>query len=363
MVPESISEKLFPFRKPRNILANGDSCVTYARFSKFFNTQGLWEQAPYYQNARRIKEAIAWSWGLPFQQLFVGHGVDELLHDLIATAEPSGQLILVFWPSYPFGERIAQMYSGNLVRVSLCDDGSYPKKLPPEVVAAQPGLAIIVNPTNPGGVFISRDKIESYLRQLPTTRFIIDEAYVDFQRDRSLLSMVRDESRVVVVRGFSKGYGLPGLRVGVAVSGNLELITSLHERRLHFFSPFAIEGTIHAVTCPDYFEQTVRLNLKTKDVLAQMLRNVLGMTVIETGANFLLVRLPPDIERQDFKRACMSLGVEFWWFDETPFFEAYFGNPPQHPSLRGTFRVSPVPEEDLPRLVEILERLAYQQRR
>jgi len=279
--------------------------------------------------------------------IFIGQGVDSLLQDLILVDSLVNRPILTFWPAYPFIEHSINMLNRHVLRVSLNNDGGYPDLLSEKIINSAPDIAVIVNPTNPGGVNITCQKLMSYMMQLPNTRFIIDESYIDFDHQKTLLDLVSQDDRIVILRGFSKGYGLPGLRVGVAISRDVSLIKKLHDERMYFFNPLSVEGVIKAVTHKTYFKETIRKNLEIKSMLIGLFKEIEGLNVIDTITNYFLVRHSSNICRNSLKQKCLDNNVEFWWFDETPFFKRYFGDPPVHPSLYSTFRVSPVIDKDI----------------
>ena len=75
-------------------------------------------------------------------------------------------------------------------------------------------LCYLVNPTMPIGHILKREQISNILNQFPNTMFIVDEAYVEFTKNNSLSSLIEEYNNVVVVRTFSKFFGLASLRLG-----------------------------------------------------------------------------------------------------------------------------------------------------
>ena len=235
------------------------------------------------------------------------------------------------------------------------DDGSYPDTLPESAVRSSPRLVVIANPTNTTGQPILHTTLRAYLDQIPDALFIIDEAYIDYASDKTVLPIALSEPRLLVLRSLSKGYGLPGLRVGMAYCCDETIITALASMRYTVCTPWSIHGAVTVLNKPDILDATVQHNLCIKSQLAELITMLPGLSLTPTVTNFLLVQLAAPLNVLALQRECDTLGLRFWWFNETPLFKQYFGTPCPYPLLRRAFRVSPVPEPALPVIRESLQ--------
>ena len=129
-------------------------------------------------------------------------------------------------PGYEAGARAAEAISARVIKVPLTQTHAHDVKA---MVTADPqaGLLYICNPNNPTGTITSREDIEYALANKPAgSILLVDEAYIHFSNQPSSLDMVRDDKDVIVLRTFSKIYGMAGVRCGFA-AGRPDLLAKL----------------------------------------------------------------------------------------------------------------------------------------
>ena len=152
-------------------------------------------------------------------QIVVGNGSVSLLQHLIQATCPAGANVVMAWRSfeaYPIMGHVAQ---ANLVQVPNLPDGKH--DLDAMAEAAQDpstGIVLLCNPNNPTGETFSHIDLEEFLQKVPSTVLVaLDEAYYHYNRLGTFphsLELLSDYPNLVVLRTFSKAYGLAGLRVG-----------------------------------------------------------------------------------------------------------------------------------------------------
>jgi histidinol-phosphate aminotransferase len=151
----------------------------------------------------------------------VGNGsCDILLAAASALCEP-GDEILYAWPSFSMYPYLPALTGAREIRVPLAAGDVHDLDAMAAEVTAATQLLIVCNPNNPTSTHIPAAAIAAFLEQVPTrVTVILDEAYVEFQTDDdpdASLDLLRDFPNLVVLRTFSKCYGLAGLRVGYAI--------------------------------------------------------------------------------------------------------------------------------------------------
>ncbi len=349
MMP-NVSDKLSVYE----IVANGSVSIGPDDFECSLNFAKFAKKYRDYQGPHRIKEKLAEFWDVSTKNIFIGFGVDDIVNHVIAILG-HGKSVATFWPAYPFSEKLAQNAKCSIVRIPLEDTGHYPKVLSDRVVSATPEIVMLVNPTNPGGKTISPETVMTYLQQLPQALFVVDEAYIDFIQEHSVFPLARETSRLLVVQSFSKGFGLPGLRVGMAFCQNNELIAQLEEARFFFFAPLSIEGAFWALSHENVWRATIELNMKIKEMIIYLVNQIEGISPVITETNFVLVRVTPAIDMVCLQKECLQCGLRFWWFNEIQLYQDYFGYPIKHASLRNTFRISPVKIKHVDKLANLLK--------
>lgn len=298
-----------------------------------------------YHKPHAVTSLVASMWQVPVEQVSVGHGIDDCLRVLAATC-PRNRPVLCFWPAYPFAEMAARGVGRAITRVELRPDGRYPAEIPFAVRRRKPGTAFIINPTNPGGVAFDDELLDMYQEQLPDTIFVVDEAFIAYCPDRSLLRRARHDDRLAVIHGLSKSYDLPGARIGMLLAGDCRIAEAARKVAMgNFYNPQSVAIAVEALLQPALLESTVTANVRARAKLLSVLRTCGKLVATTTDANFTLVRFCDTRFAKIFRRNLSAVALHGWWFDETPLFRRYFGmGVRRHPSLQGCFRLSPLPD-------------------
>ena len=152
-------------------------------------------------------------------------------------------------------------------------------------------LLLIANPGNPSGAKIDATTILTLAHALREQAIVaVDEAFIDFSPDASILAAIASEPNLYVFRSMTKFYAIPGLRVGY-LAGPINGISRLKEETEPWaLSNIAIAAAKAALTATAYKEESLRLIPQLREQLADGLRN-LGLHVYPAAANYLLLRL------------------------------------------------------------------------
>jgi histidinol-phosphate aminotransferase len=172
------------------------------------------------RHAEKLRRRLAARHRVEPEQIAVGNGAAELLQSAAYALLGNGGELVTPWPSYPLYPLMAQRAGGRPVAVDLVDD-----RLDTDRVLAAVGpdtrVVVLCNPNDPTGTYVSSGEIGDLLGRLPDhVHVLLDEAYVQFQDaedEDACLRLTDAFSRLLVLRTFSKAYGLSGLRVGYAV--------------------------------------------------------------------------------------------------------------------------------------------------
>jgi len=168
-----------------------------------------------------LRRRIADRCGVPAARVAVGNGSCELLMAAAdALLEPGAELVYA-WPSFSIYPHVAAQSGARAVEVPLDGDGRHDLDAMAREVSAATRLVLICNPNNPTGTALPLAEIEEFVAALPRhVAVILDEAYVEFnglQDPDDSLDLVGRQPNLVILRTFSKVYGLCGLRVGYAI--------------------------------------------------------------------------------------------------------------------------------------------------
>ena len=235
--------------------------------------------------ARLFREAAAKVLDISPDEIICGNGSDELL--TMATRAFAGpQAVLAFpVPTYSLYRTLAHIEDAGFVEIPFGPDWTLPQAL----FETQAGLTLLCNPNAPSGTMVPPAEVSSLAAKIDGL-LIVDEAYVDFA-DTNCLQLAHKHKNVLVLRSFSKGYSLAGLRFGYAL-GNRKLIAGLNKVK-DSYNCDTISVLLATEAIND--QQTMRENVSKvraeRDRLTQTLRSA-GFAIPDSQSNFLLARMP-----------------------------------------------------------------------
>jgi histidinol-phosphate aminotransferase len=249
--------------------------------------------------------------GVPEQCIVAGNGSDEIIDLLIRIkARPGLDHILIFDPSFSMYRLQARLCGVEVKTILLDQDFHYPWVRMLQSVDEQTAIVFVTTPDNPTGHAPTVQELESVAGQLPEhTLLVIDEAYMDFAQptaDYSLLPRLGELSNVVVLRTFSKLYGLAGLRLGYGV-----MESWLADALIRVKPPFSVNILAEAAGMAvlqdvTFVQATLECVLKGRDMLTAELKRI-GCQVFPSQANFLLFK--PNHSAQDVFQRLLERGV------------------------------------------------------
>ena len=229
--------------------------------------------------------------GVEPDNVLVANGSDEVIYLLVMAYAAGGRAVCAD-PPYRLDDIVPQIMGGSVVKVPLKD---WVHDLE-AMAAVEADIAFVVNPHNPTGTTVSREALRRFAERSPARLVVVDEAYIDFADDPAAASMVRETGgNVVVMRTFSKAYGLAGARVGYLV-GAAEIIDALRRIR----PPFSVSSPTQAAALAALAdtghlalvrEQTRRGRERLREAFTAA-----GYEVLPSQANFVLV-VAPDAEQ------------------------------------------------------------------
>ncbi len=182
--------------------------------------------------AHRLREALAQRHSVGFEQVVIGAGADALIMYISLALVDPGDEIVCGWPSFPSYVLDAKKLGGVPRTVALRDE-RYDLPALLAAVTERTRIVYLCNPNNPTGTMVSRSEVEGYFRHVPDhVLTVLDEAYFEYvdedEYPDGIAESVRNGRNVLVLRTFSKIYGLAGLRVGYGV-GPPEVIAAIRK--------------------------------------------------------------------------------------------------------------------------------------
>ncbi len=242
-----------------------------------------------------LKEAISESLNVAEEMIVLGNGSNEILELLAQLLLADNDETVYAWPAF-IVYRLATMAHGA-VGIEVPLDGDLKHDLPAMAgsITERTKLVFISNPNNPTGTFVKTGELVNFLDGLPPSVLpVLDEAYYEYARDNADfpdgVSLLKEGRNLVVMRTFSKAYGLAGLRVGYALMPR-QLVQLVNRVRQPFnVNSVAQAAAAAAVSDVDFLEKTLELNRTEMERLEARIRS-LGFNTVPSAANFILIDL------------------------------------------------------------------------
>ena len=163
-----------------------------------------------------VKKRLSEIKGVPIRNIFLGNGSDEAIDILFRSfCNPGVDNVILVPPTYGMYEVSANINDIQTKKVSLTEDFQLNLEGIAEAIDSNTKLIFICSPNNPTGNSINRDDIETLLNNFDGI-VVIDEAYINFSRQKTFIQELTEYSNLVVLQTLSKAWGLAGLRVGMA---------------------------------------------------------------------------------------------------------------------------------------------------
>ena len=234
-----------------------------------------------------LTKTIAAKEDLKPEYISVYAGSSEPLHFSVLGFTSKDRPYVTADPGYEAGARAAQAVSARVIKVPLTSTHAHDVKA---MVAADPhaGLLYICNPNNPTGTITAREDIEYALANKPAgSILLVDEAYIHFSNQPSSLDMVREDKDVIVLRTFSKIYGMAGVRCGFA-AGRPDLLARLQPFGKNPMPIFAVAAAKASLDDPNVVAERKKY---TGDVRRETLAWLTGKgyAVTESTSNCFMV--------------------------------------------------------------------------
>lgn len=242
-----------------------------------------------------LKEKLARKLGVQPQNLLFGNGSNELIEFLGHVYLGPGTNLVMSECAFVVYRLVAMLFNAQVIAAPM---KKFAHDLDAMLAAVTPEtrMVIICNPNNPTGTMVTPSKIKAFLRKLPAhVLAVFDEAYLEYMpenvRPELIKEIQKSRENILILRTFSKAYGLAGLRIGYAV-GSEKLIGMLNRVRQPFnVNSMALAAAFAALDDDRHLEKTRRTNFQGLDLFAQKLPGIgKGLEFVPSYANFILVK-------------------------------------------------------------------------
>lgn len=292
-----------------------------------------------------LRETIAEHWGVDKEGIIVGTGSDQLIQ-VIANVF-IGREDKVLYPAPSFGMyRDSCLIAGGTAVKYLLDPNEkfeYSKdRIIEEYNKEQPKIIYICTPNNPTGNLMSIEDILDVVRYCNKSVIVVDEAYAEFC-DSTVIPYVQEYQNLIVLRTFSKAYGLAGIRCGYSIS-SIKLANAINLARPPYnISSFSQLVAQLVLLEKDQIERNILFLIEQRDWVADQLSKIKGIEVFNSSANFILIKI--DNCKEVYNKLC-----------EKGIFVRTFGSAPL---LEGCLRITIGTQEQNTILLDELSSICY----
>ena len=256
------------------------------------------------------------------EQVIVGCGSSEILRMAAIAFSGSGKKVILAHPTFELMAECARRAGAQIISVPLRSDYSHDLDNALSHADATTGLVYICNPNNPTGSLTRRQDLEAFLRELPSTAYVlIDEAYHHYVGGSpayaSFIDRPVDDPRIVVARTFSTIYGLAGVRIGYAIAAPETARLLAAERLRDDVSSVATAAAGAALDDLEHVRASARRNQDDRQEFCNQ-ANARMLRTIDSHTNFVMLNVsrPAAEAVAHFKRNGVLVAGPFPVFDK-----------------------------------------------
>lgn len=246
-----------------------------------------------------LREALAKKYSLPEDKIVLSNGVDNLIFMIASAFLNEGEEVIMADPTFPVYTNVTQIMGGKPVKVKLKD---YTHDLNGMMnrVNEKTKLIFVCNPNNPTGTVVSPKAFDNFLSDLSKRVIVIlDEAYgefVDEEYSLNAIDYIREGRQMIILRTFSKVYGLASLRIGYAI-GREDMIYCLYQVRDPFpVNRLAQVAALAALKDAVHTQKSIQMISDGKRYLYKELKKI-GLSYVPSQANFIFIDFQNDIDK------------------------------------------------------------------
>lgn len=263
-------------------------------------------------NYMGLKEAISKKVEVPIESICVGNGATELIFLWMRVLKPKKTLIIS--PTFAEYERALKEVNSDIYYFELTEGNEefyFDVEKLKEELKKNYDLVVLCNPNNPTGNFVKRKKIKELLNETKTmnTKFLIDEAFIDFlEKGEKYSSKHLESEKIIIIRAFTKFFGIPGLRLGYSICYDKKLISIADNLKEPWtINTFAASCGELLLNSTKYIEKTYKILKKEKNRMFDKLKEIENIRVFKSKSNFLLIKLI-DFNGIDFYNQLLKKG-------------------------------------------------------
>ncbi|MDB4924550.1 histidinol-phosphate transaminase [Mucilaginibacter sp.] len=238
-----------------------------------------------------VKKRLSEIKGVPVRNIFLGNGSDEAIDILFRSfCNPGVDNVILVPPTYGMYEVSANINDIQTKKVLLTEDFQLNLEGIAEAIDKNTKLIFICSPNNPTGNSINRDDVETLLNNFDGI-VVVDEAYINFSRQKTFIQELTEYANLVVLQTLSKAWGLAGLRVGMAFASE-EIIEVMNKVKPPYnINESSQQLALKALANVDQVNGWIKETLLQRDKLVLNLKDLdFVLDIYPSDANFILIK-------------------------------------------------------------------------
>ncbi len=264
--------------------------------------------------SRTLRTAIGEKYGFEADCVVCGSGETEVISFILRAFAGEDDKILMYEPCFP----IYHMFSENEGRVAVGvptgpDFDLVIDKYIAKLKDVSPKIAFLTNPHSPSGRLMTEKEIRAVCEAAGDEILVVlDEAYIHFTQTAGSMNLTREYKNLIVLRTFSKAFGLAGLRLGFGISANKDIIEPLLRIKPTWnLGHMQVEAGIAAVNDDEHVNRTVAMIVENRDYVTKQLSGLNRFRMVPNSrSNFFLIEvLDPDLDSTKVFDELLKRGV------------------------------------------------------
>ncbi|QGG49025.1 histidinol-phosphate transaminase [Heliorestis convoluta] len=329
-----------PFPWPQSYVQRVQSEIATYPFTRYPDSE-----------AKELRHALSLYTGRSTEEILISNGSDEAIQLILLTFGGPGLATVISHPTFVMYGMATRYVGGKVIDVPLLEEkGTYRLDVPGLLAAAakeESRVIVICNPNNPTGNCFSEEDIIAVLEGTDKI-VIVDEAYYEFA-GKSMAARLQEFPNLIILRTFSKAFGLAGLRVGYTMASQ-EIIQEMHKVRQPFnVNAFSQRAACIALEEREAFQEQIDTILAEREKLLPRLKPF-SWQVYPTDANYIFLRPYGETEEEQM---AITTKIHQALLDRALLVRKLGGGP----GLNGTLRITVGQEKENDQLIAALESL------
>ncbi len=229
--------------------------------------------------------------GVPKECVIMGNGSNELIYTIFMATLRRDASVLIPSPSFSLYEKVATLLEADVIKVAMTAELEFQvKEIIEEAERSRPNLIVLSTANNPTSKSMTIEDIEEVLANTRSI-VLVDEAYIEFSKQHSALKLLDRYSNLIVLRTFSKAFGLAGVRIGFAIA-QAPLTAELLKPKIPFASNRLAEiAVVKMLENYHLVQETVSAILQERERVYGELKKIQSVKTHESDTNFFILEV------------------------------------------------------------------------